>query len=419
MTNDNVLALLENIVSKYFKDYNPSFFVLDFIKNLNFMNDEKLLCICNDFLSSNFDYNDLMSIKIRNRVLSELEIFQRKIILESKPRDIQVVLTNKCNLRCKMCVNDRIKWELPKETLESIKNNMKYMERILWQGGEAFLYTNFLDLLILAHENCVVQSIMTNGLLIDEKAADVITKTNTDIVISIDSVTPSIYESIRSGAKFEQLINSLELLSKYRAINNSKTSLDMATIIMHSTCRDLFNFIDFAEKYQFRSICLNQIGINDKDQEESLTDDDLEFLISNKSKLIDRIKNSPVRFEMNLPCLYVKKQTQGNKENKNEQQIKTKEDIKVEKKGNINIEQKQKLYCQRPWNSIYVEYKGFFMPTCKCYGGFMEQIDNKTIEDIWNSKVFTEYRKQLIENNFINVCSNICNNTKNNDWKYK
>ncbi|MBR3627614.1 MAG: radical SAM protein, partial [Elusimicrobia bacterium] len=247
MVNNNIFVFLENIVSKYFKDYNPSFFVLDFIKNLNFMNDEKLLCICNDFLSSKFDYNDIMSIKIRNRILNELEIFQRKPILESKPRDIQVVLTNKCNLRCKMCVNDRIKWELPKETLESIKNNMKYMERILWQGGEAFLYPNFLELLILAHENCVVQSIMTNGLLIDEKTADVITKTNTDIVISVDSVTPSVYENIRSGAKFEQLINSLELLSKYRVINNSKTSLDMATIIMHSSCRDLFNFIDFAE----------------------------------------------------------------------------------------------------------------------------------------------------------------------------
>ncbi|MBR3627884.1 MAG: SPASM domain-containing protein, partial [Elusimicrobia bacterium] len=167
----------------------------------------------------------------------------------------------------------------------------------------------------------------------------------------------------------------------------------------------------------FRSICLNQIGINDKDQEETLTDDDLEFLISNKSKLIDRIKNSPVRFEMNLPCLYAKKTNKNNNGNKNEQQMKINKSIETEKKD--NTEQKQKLYCQRPWNSIYVEYKGFFMPTCKCYGGFMEQIENKTIEDIWNSKVFSDYRKQLTENNFMNTCSNICINTKNNDWKYK
>ncbi|MDD2523383.1 MAG: radical SAM protein, partial [Endomicrobiaceae bacterium] len=290
MAMDDIYSKLKSIVSSHCSDYDDSD-ALEFIKKLNYNKDERLVKIANELLLIDFNNEDVMNIKIKNRVLSELETFQSKSVLESKPRDLQVVLTNKCNLNCKMCANDKIDWDLKERTLNSIKNNMKYFERILWQGGEAFLYPDFLGLLELAHENKVIQSIMTNGLLIDEKTADVITKTDTDIVISIDSVNPTVYEDIRIGAKFEQLLNSLELLYKYKGINNSKTSFDMATIIMHSTCRELFDFIDFAEKYHFRSICLNQLGINDKDQSESLPQEDVDFLRSNKIKLLTRMKN--------------------------------------------------------------------------------------------------------------------------------
>ncbi len=403
--------LKETISSNYsgYDDSDP----LEFIKKLNYNKDEKLIKIADEFLNYDFDGQDVINVKIKNRVLNELETFQNKSVLQSKPRDLQVVLTNKCNLRCKMCVNDKIDWELSSVTLNSIKDNMKYFERILWQGGEAFLYPDFLSLLELAHKNKVVQSIMTNALLIDEQTADVITKTDTDIVISIDSVNPEIYSYIRSGAKFEQLINSLELLNKYKKINNSKTSFDMATIIMHSTCRELFEFIDFAEKYNFRSICLNQVGMNDKDQDENLTDEDIVFLRSNKLNLINRIKNSPVRFEMNLSCFFEAPKDNHHKEEE------PKQENKKQKEKTDKCASKEKLYCQRPWNSIYIEYKGFFMPTCKCFGGNMEYIDNKTIEEVWNSDVFVNYRKQIGENKFSECCSNLCVHTKHDNWRYK
>lgn len=408
----NAYDQLKETISFHCSSYNGSD-PLEFIKKLNCEKNEILVRIADDFLQSDFNNEDVINIKIKNRVLSELETFQKKSVLQSKPRDLQVVLTNKCNLNCKMCVNDKIDWELSPVTLNSIKDNMKYFERILWQGGEAFLYPDFLSLLELAHKNKVVQSIMTNALLIDEQTADVITKTDTDIVISIDSVNPEIYSYIRSGAKFEQLINSLELLSKYKKINNSQTSLDMATIIMHSTCRELFEFIDFAEKYNFRSICLNQIGMNDKDQDERLTDEDIIFLRSNKLNLINRIKNSPVRFEMNLSCFFEAPKDNHHKEEE------PKQENKKQKEKSSECAQKEKLYCQRPWNSIYIEYKGFFMPTCKCFGGSMEHIGNKTIEEVWNSDVFINYRKQIGENKFADCCSNLCVNTKHDNWRYK
>lgn len=404
--------LKETISSNYsgYDDSDP----LEFIKKLNYNKDEKLIKIADEFLNYDFDGQDVINVKIKNRVLNELETFQKKTVLQSKPRDLQAVLTNKCNLNCKMCVNDKIDWELSAVTLNSIKDNMKYFERILWQGGEAFLYHDFLGLLKLANKNKVVQSIMTNALLIDEETADVITKTDTDIVISIDSVNPKVYSYIRSGAKFEQLIESLELLTKYKKINNSKTSFDMAAIIMHSTCRELFDFIDFAEKYGLRSICLKQTDVNDAAGDERLTDEDIIFLRSNKLNLINRIKNSPVRFEMNLSCFF---ESPKNTQHKHKEENSKHENKKVKEKAKTVYS--EKLYCQRPWNSVYIEYKGFFMPTCKCFGGSMEYIDNKTIEEVWNSDVFVNYRKQIGENKFSECCSNLCVHTKHDNWRYK
>ena len=60
------------------------------------------------------------------------EIANKKTILNSKPRNLMVVLSNKCNIACIMCLTSRSKWELPKERLDEIILMFPYLERIMW-----------------------------------------------------------------------------------------------------------------------------------------------------------------------------------------------------------------------------------------------------------------------------------------------
>ena len=51
----------------------------------------------------------------------------------------------------------------------NVSPNIKYLENITWKGGEVFLYKKFLNLLKIASDNHVKQTIITNGLLLNEE----------------------------------------------------------------------------------------------------------------------------------------------------------------------------------------------------------------------------------------------------------
>ena len=42
---------------------------------------------------------------------------------------------------------DGAKWDLPAKTIKDIEKMLPHIERVSWQGGEVFLYNNFMGLL--------------------------------------------------------------------------------------------------------------------------------------------------------------------------------------------------------------------------------------------------------------------------------
>lgn len=139
-------------------------------------------------------YNSLQSIydlfdkKKQNIILNEYEILNRKIVLQSKPRFLHIVVTNRCNLKCIMCVQDKNIWDLPKNFYNEVLDLMQYAEQIAWQGGEVFLYKYFLTLFKEAIKNNCHQSIITNGLLLSSEFMELAIQNKVCLTISIDAV---------------------------------------------------------------------------------------------------------------------------------------------------------------------------------------------------------------------------------------
>jgi MoaA/NifB/PqqE/SkfB family radical SAM enzyme len=160
--------------------------------------------------------SDKDAIFFRNKMLNELEISQKNIILESKPMYLGVTLSSKCNLRCIMCRVAENTWDVSQNIITEIIRLFPFLKRISWQGGEVFLLDYFGELFEKAafYPN-LKQTIVTNGLLIDKKWAEKLARCNADIIFSIDGVTKKTYEHIRRGARFEDLIRSIETLNAY------------------------------------------------------------------------------------------------------------------------------------------------------------------------------------------------------------
>ena len=128
---------------------------------------------------------------VSSRVVNETEIAQKKVILESRPREIMAVLTNKCNMKCVMCsrVREKSPAELPFEAVKKVYSLLPHMEKVDWQGGEVFLLDYFRELFeTVSGYPGIMQEIMTNMLLIDRDWARMLVRSNLLLVCSIDAV---------------------------------------------------------------------------------------------------------------------------------------------------------------------------------------------------------------------------------------
>jgi Radical SAM superfamily. len=200
-----------------------------------------------------------------NKELQQREIEQGKEVLESRPTSLVVTLTTKCNIRCRMCEEYRIPWEMPEKTMREIVSLFPYLDDVLWQGGEVLILDYFLNTLLPEASKYpqLHQSIITNGLPITPDLADRLVSDNMELTFSIDGANKSSYETIRRGASFNRLTENVRLVGKLREKKKPKNmSLRMHSVIMKSSYRELTDFVTLAKDLGFDALHLMPIWGN-------------------------------------------------------------------------------------------------------------------------------------------------------------
>jgi MoaA/NifB/PqqE/SkfB family radical SAM enzyme len=376
----------------------------------------------------------------KNKFLNEYEIASKKTVLQSKPRNLMVVLSNKCNISCIMCLTSKSKWELPKERLEEIISMFPYLERIMWQGGEVLFLPYFKDILkkALQYPN-MRQSMITNLQLADNETMELIVQNNIEVTVSIDGVSKNIYEKIRRGASFERLTDNINMLNAIRDKIKNKVILNMNVVVMNENFRTLSLFVDFAHKYRFDFICFMPIDYipknptekenNIKKEQDIFTNnfpDDIKELSFQMLLAEKKAKQFGIRIESRIKTTALTEQdiklydkhgdfseqklnveSQGFEENGKEKKQNEKNNIK---ENNENMpENFSKMLCHLPWYSLTFDFDGSVRPDCQC---FIEKnighLGNETIEKLWNNEKMQIYRTTIINNRCESLCNENC-----------
>jgi len=177
------------------------------------------------------------------------------------PLRLEFELSNKCNLECAMCsgfFSSSIRAN--RENLPPLPQSYdgNFVEQLLpylpglthakFLGGEPFLidiYYEIWDRLIELNPGCKV-SITTNGTVYTEKVKRVLEKLNCEIIVSIDSVVKSTYESIRRNATMERTLANLEVFANIN--RRKKMPLTIAVCAMVSNAAELPGLVEFASE---------------------------------------------------------------------------------------------------------------------------------------------------------------------------
>lgn len=347
---------------------------------------------------------------IRNIVLNEKEITEGRTILESRPRGLGITLTNRCNIRCIMCSVWQDPWDIPRKTIDEIFGLLPYLERIFWQGGEAFLSPYFAELLEKISEYPHIrQDLNTNGLLLNQEWASRLIKVNANIIFSIDGVTKKTYEHIRQGARFEDLLKNIKMLNEfvYNARKNEHNRRQCSTIInlvlMKSNYRELPDFIDFAREYKFERLQITPVDIGNEENIFLYRDDGaLAYLRSVMPEISRKAEEYGISLSNWLPDL---EGSSGACQQNICREEARKELFSYRNSYAAGIS--NELSCYWPWQFLFMDWGGRVRPQCFCVEPVGNILKNSLL-DIWNSSAMQTYRQKLFSNSYEKWCAERC-----------
>ncbi len=192
--------------------------------------------------------------------------------LPFQPRGVQLEITTKCNLNCIMCPNRGFKGfkmadmslEIFKKAIEQSRPELEYV--YLWGVGEPLTNPNFLKMVEAAKELGMKVSFSTNGTFIDEKMARKIVELQVDeIVFSVDSADPEMFEKIRRHAKYDKVIGNLERLLAIKKEKGSKVpSVSMTCTLLKMNISGAPDLINLAHRLGIEKVWFQNVISWDK-----------------------------------------------------------------------------------------------------------------------------------------------------------
>ncbi|MDP6040917.1 MAG: radical SAM protein, partial [Candidatus Latescibacteria bacterium] len=157
-------------------------------------------------------------------------LFRRDIRM-GKPFVLMVEPTNFCNLKCPLCPSGngdmtRERGIMPFEDFKHIFEQQKdhLLLLMLWNQGEPFINKTLTDMIRLATAHNVPTLTSTNVHYIKTKedAEDIVDSGLSELVVSLDGVTPETYVQYRVGGNFDRVLDGIRLLVQAKQ-NRNKT----------------------------------------------------------------------------------------------------------------------------------------------------------------------------------------------------
>ena len=291
--------------------------------------------------------------------------------LPDKPRQVQIEITNRCNMDCSMCPREVLDIELEHMEWDKflvVVNKLRERENITLTGwGEPFLHPHIFDMIAFCKERGHRVMITSNGLFQKEEILEQILLAGIDeLTFSIDRVEKS---GVSKGHTNEKVFKNIEKIMKFR--KDKKPSVRLQATLHRGFEKDLYGVI----KYGARIGC-EAVNVGRVDRKHA---PDLERPNPSEEKRIffeaDRIANL---HNIRLDWLQY---SVGTGIIRFFYRLLRK---KLHKSGK---------YCLKTFDYAYVSREGYITPCCLLPDVKMGNLINEDLETIWKNVKFNDFRK--------------------------
>jgi MoaA/NifB/PqqE/SkfB family radical SAM enzyme len=187
---------------------------------------------------------------------------RRNATVDYLPVQLDIENVSRCNFRCTMCVvSDWPKGKRgPDMELEDFKHlidDQYGLVVIKLQGiGEPTMQGDpYFDMIRYARSKHIWVRTTTNASLLHlkDRYKKMVDSGVNEIQISIDGATKEVFEAIRRGSRFEQVIKNCTLINAYARDKGVRVT-KMWTLVQKANRHQVFDFVDLAKEIGFRDM---------------------------------------------------------------------------------------------------------------------------------------------------------------------
>ncbi len=294
--------------------------------------------------------------------------FHRKKKSIGKPTINSVEPTNKCPMSCRMCPRTNLMtrelgdmdFELFKKIIDQAKGSTAYIN--LQMFGEPLIHKDIPKMVEYAKNNGINVFMSVNPqFLTKEKVDKLLDAGLTTLVCSMEGTNSKTYKHYRGkAANFKKAVEGINRIADEKIKRNVKKPFIWVRMI---------NMKETAKEFdKFKEMWKDKEGINKIDMKDFSSFGGLE----------------------------------GIKDEAEEDQM-------LKKRRN------PKYACFKPWNELNIYWDGKVVPCCLDYDGkyVLGNLNEESLEEIWNGEKMQELRRQHIENDFkkMNSAEDVLKNT--------
>lgn len=315
--------------------------------------------------------------------------------LYSIPMFLQVEITSRCNLKCRMCPltlgttsSSAAAAQLADADWEQVKRYSQAAGRVLLVGfGEPLTHPRFLQMLHELDELRIETSFSTNGIGAEAVAGELARlKHLRHVNISIDSPDPAVYQDIRGG----DVSRALQGMRAIAAAMPDRVDVTVNSVVMKSNVRSLLSFPAILAEAGVRYFALN--GLHDYTEEIRR-----EHIYSGRGlqTFLPARRLHVVMDELKSVCEQHGVQLLLNH--------RTQLDFYKPDKAAIeyfNVDPKAPLTraCTVPFDSMYVDSNGKVYPCCHAAGNTpLGDLRQQSVDDVWSGAAFSKFRHDLLD----------------------
>ena len=313
-----------------------------------------------------------------NKQLNKWEMRQKKAVLRSKPIEVSLEPTLRCNASCVMCNRQYVRKDqvrhsglLTWEVFDKARPFFPYAEQVLLGGfGESLLHPDYIEMVKEIKKYGPEVYFFTNGILMrPEIAAGLVDAGIDQICVSIGGSAPETHTFIRGADTLGKVIENLRSLGRYKAQHgNGRPALSFNVVAMNSVLPEINGILELAKELRVESLWMPHLVAQ---EEKMITESPWSRVEEAKPYFREaERKAKELGIELHIPSL-------------------------DECVGD----------CLSFFQEIYVAWDGQVL-SCAFERFILGDLKTQTIQEIWNGPGYVELRRKYFQRGIQEVCPN-------------